>query len=87
MPNIAMISLDSQHDWTGKALVSQAHSGFEKEGRTTLRGDLDRTKGEKDAFRPPLFLPQQPPRTLAQSCSALCAFLTMRDKDPKHEPK
>lgn len=49
MPNIVMISLDSQHDWTGKALVSQAHSGFEKEGRTTLRGDLGRTKGEKDA--------------------------------------
>lgn len=45
MPNIAMISLDSQQDWTGKALVSQAHSGFEKlqmnekeEGRTTLMG-------------------------------------------------
>lgn len=51
MPNIAMISLDSQHDWTGKALVSQAHSGFEKEeGRTTLRGDLDRTKGEMDIW-------------------------------------
>lgn len=72
MPSIAMISLDSQHDWTGKALVRQAHSGFGKEeGVTTLRGDLTEQRERwVSALRAPPFLSQQPPPgTRPQSCS------------------